>query len=105
MNESVTDLADRLHELYKQIMATDPWQPGYGEVSAVHEYLLKVVRDNAQKDISEFKTYLESAAKKVQATLTSSSSPLSQWTDQLRPVFEKVEMIIGSAVPLLALLL
>lgn len=105
MNESVEVLADRLHVLYKQLMATDPWEPGYGEVAAIHEYLLKVVRDNAQKEMNEFKTYLEGAAKEVQATWTSSSSALSQWANKLRPVFEKVEEIIGTAVPLLGLLL
>jgi phage-related protein len=105
MNEPVVDLADRLHEFYKQLMATEPWQPGYAEAATIHEYLLKVVRDNAQKDIDGFKSNLKEAVKEVETSWTSSASALSQWADKLKPVLKKVEEIIGTAVPLLALLL
>ena len=104
MNEDIKELSTRLHVLYEQIMEADPWDDGYGEVVAIHEYLLKVLRDKSQKDFSEFQKYLEQASKEIEETWSSNSSKLAQWSQKLRPVFEKVESIISNAVPLLALL-
>ena len=104
MNSEIKSLSDSLHDLYEKIMVANPWDEGYGEVVAIHEYLMKALRDKAHKDFSEFKTYLEQAAKEIEETWSSSSSQLAQWADKLRPVFEKVESIISNSVPLLALL-
>ncbi|TXT35602.1 MAG: hypothetical protein FD135_4810 [Comamonadaceae bacterium] len=104
MNPAITELADQLHTLYKKLMATDPWDSGYGEVSAIHEYLLRVLRDKAQVDFAEFTRYLESSAKDIEQTWSSSKSALKSWDQWLRPVFERVETIISHTVPLLALL-
>jgi len=104
MNPEIKELSKRLHELYEQIMETDPWDDGYGEVVAIHEYLMKVLRDKAQKDYEDFQKYLTEAAKDIKETWSSNSTQLSQWSSKLRPVFEMVESIISHAVPLLALL-
>ena len=104
MNPEIKELSKRLHELYEQIMEADPWDDGYGEVVAIHEYLIKVLRDKAQKDYEDFQKYLTEAAKDIEETWSSNSSQLSKWSNKLRPVFEKVESIISHAVPLLALL-
>lgn len=105
MNQSITDLADQLRDLFKQLMATDPWEQGYGEVAAIHENLLRVIRDKAQTDIGEFSKYLESAAKEIEQTWSSSKNALAPWKAVLGPVFTQVEKIIGKAVPLLSLLI
>ena len=104
MNQDILDLSNDLHQLHEQIMQADPWEDGYGEVVAIHEHLLKVLRDKAQKDFDEFKIYLTQAAKEIEETWSSNSSLLSKWSQKLRPVFEKVEKIISNAVPLLAML-
>ena len=104
MNPEIKELSKRLNELYEQIMEADPWDDGYGEVVAIHEYLIKVLRDKAQKDYGDFQRYLTEAAKDIEETWSSNRSQLSQWGSKLRPVFEKVESIISHAVPLLALL-
>lgn len=104
MNPEIKELSKRLNELYEQIMEADPWDDGYGEVVAIHEYLMKVLRDKAQKDYEDFQKYLTEAAKDIEETWSSNRSQLSQWSSKLRPVFEKVEFIISHAVPLLALL-
>jgi len=104
MNQDISDLSTRLHELYEAIMSANPWEEGYGEVVAIHENLMKVLRDKAQKDFDEFKTYMEAAAKEIEETWKSSSSVLAQWSGKLKPVFEMVEKIISNAVPLLGLL-
>jgi hypothetical protein len=104
MNQDILDLSTRLHSLYEEIMKANPWDEGYGEVVAIHEYLMKALRDKAQKDFNEFKVYMEQAAKEIEETWKSSSSALGQWAEKLRPVFETVEKIVSNAVPLLALI-
>jgi|GEM_PF-6812247 len=104
MDPEIKNLSERLHKLFEQIMRTDPWEEGYGEVVAIHEYLMKVLRDRAQKDYEDFQKYLTEAAKDISETWSSNKSHLSRWSEKLRPVFETVETIISHAVPLLALL-
>ncbi len=104
MNPEIQELSNRLHELYEQIMVANPWDDGYGEVVAIHEYLMKVLRDRAQKDYEDFEKYMTEAAKDIEETWSSNRTHLSQWSSKLRPVFETVETIISHAVPLLALL-
>ncbi len=104
MNQEIKELSKRLHELYEQIMETDPWEDGYGEVVAIHDYLMKVLRDKAQKDFDEFKKYLTEASKEIEETWLTNKTQLSKWKNQLGPVLKAVESIISNAVPLLALL-
>lgn len=104
MNPEIKELSTRLHELHEQIMITDPWADGYGEVISIHDYLLRALREKAHKDFEEFKAYLTETAKEIEETWTSNSSMLSSWSEKLRPLFEKVETIVSGAVPLLALL-
>ncbi len=104
MNPEIKELSKRLHELYEQIMETDPWDDGYGEVVAIHEYLMRVLRDRAHEDYEDFQKYLTEAAKDIEETWSSNSTQLSRWISILRPVFETVESIIYPAVPLLKLL-
>jgi len=104
MNPEIKELSERLHDLYEQIMETDPWEEGYGEVVAIHEYLMKVLRDKAQKNYKDFQKYLKEAAKDIEETWSSNKTHLSKWSNKLKPVFETVERIISHAVPLLALL-
>ena len=35
MNPDIKELSDRLHALHEQIMMTDPWADGYGEVVSI----------------------------------------------------------------------
>lgn len=104
MNPEITKLADQLHVLSKKLMETDPWEPGYGEVVAIHESLLKALRDKAQLDFAEFTQYLQSTSADIARTWTSAKPALKQWDQWLRPIFEEVEIVIKHAVPLLALL-
>lgn len=104
MNGEIKELSKRLHVLYEQLMEANPWDDGYGEVAVIHEYLLKVLRDHAQKDFSEFQKCLEQTSKDIEEMWSSNSSQLAQWRQKLRPVFEQVEAILSNAVPLLALL-
>jgi hypothetical protein len=104
MDPEIKELSMRLHELYEQIMEANPWDDGYGEVVSIHEYLMKVLRDKAQKDYADFQKYLTEAAKDIEETWSSNRTQISKWSSKLRPVFETVETIISHAVPLLALL-
>jgi hypothetical protein len=104
MTQDIEQLSDQLHVLYNKLMKANPWDDGYGEVVAIHEYLMKTLRDKAQKSFEEFTKYMTDAAKEIEETWKSSSSALGKWATELKPVFEIVEKIIGNAVPLLALL-
>lgn len=104
MNKEIEELAHQLHILFKKLMVTDPWDPGYGEVSAIHEHLLRVLRDKAHLDFAIFTKHLEEASAEINEAWASSKSALAPWDQWLRPVFEIIETIISSSVPLLALL-
>jgi hypothetical protein len=103
MDTVIEELSKALHELYEQIMKTDPWEDGYGEVVAIHESLSRVLRDKAQTSMADFQGYLRQAASDIEQEWTTNKSHLQGWTAFLKPVFEKVEVIIDHAVPLLAL--
>jgi hypothetical protein len=105
MDPAIKELSDRMHELYLEIMKKDPWETGYGEVVAIHEYLSKVLRDKAQKSMDEFSGYLTTTAEEIKETWESNDSMLKQWSTQLKPVFEIVEKITKNAVPLVGLIL
>lgn len=104
MNKDIEQLSDQLHDLYKKLMTANPWDQGYGEVVAIHEYLIKVLRDKAQKSFDQFKVYLAESAKEIEETWTSSKSAFGPWSKELRPIFETIEKIISHSVPLIALL-
>lgn len=104
MNPEIESLSKNLHELHKQIMITVPWSEGYADIVAIHDYLLRTMRDHAHKDFQEFQSYLANAAEEIEKTWTSKSSLLSSWSSTLKPVLEGVERVIGAALPLIALL-
>ena len=105
MDPTIKELSDRMHDLYLEIMKKNPWDPGYGEVVAIHEYLSRVIRDKAQKSLADFTTNLTSAAAEINETWESSESTLKIWSKELEPVFKIIETITGNAVPLLKLIL
>ncbi|WP_215396889.1 hypothetical protein [Rheinheimera oceanensis] len=105
MDAAIKELSDQMHKLFLEIMQKDPWEPGYGEVVAIHEFLSKVLRDKAQKGMDEFSSYLTTAAEEINETWQSNKSMLKNWSTQLKPVFEIVERITKNAVPLLRLIL
>jgi DNA repair exonuclease SbcCD ATPase subunit len=104
MKPEIKALSDELHELYEQIMQANPWDEGYGEVVAIHEYLMRVLRDKANEDYAEFQQHLTTAAQEIEKTWSTNKPQLQKWKKQLEPVFETVEKIITKVVPLLALL-
>lgn len=105
MNKEIEELADRLHILHKQIMETNPWEDGYGEIVAIHKYLMNVLRDETQKSYSEFRNALDDTLKKIDEEFKGETSIFGKWLKVLKPVLEQAEVIVGHAVPLLKLII
>src|SRR5688572_5718498 len=104
IDPAIKELSSQLNVLFDQIMESEPADPGYGEVVAIHSHLASVVRDRAQLGMVQFKEYLATTERDLAETWSTNKGVLNRWSKYLTPVFNLVGKILGKASPLLALL-
>jgi len=104
MDTTIRTLSDSLHKLYLRLVESDPWEPGYGEIVAIHEHLTRVLREKGHKSMSEFSRYLEEAARDIRETWSTNRSVFGGWDKWLKPVFQSIQEIVPNGAALLTLL-